>query len=82
MTSPYGDRDGPRAPGSGAGLVGMEERVALLDGTFEAGPEGAGPVKVWTVRATLPITHRTHRTHRTPGTPDTPGTPGTHGGTE
>lgn len=73
VTSPYGGRDGPRAPGSGAGLVGMEERVALLDGTFEAGPEGAGPVKVWTVRATLPITHRTHRT---------PGTPGTHGGTE
>ncbi|MEU2283566.1 histidine kinase [Streptomyces sp. NPDC013178] len=51
VTSPYGDRDGPRAPGSGAGLVGMRERAALLGGTFTAGPEGAR----WTVRATLPV---------------------------
>ncbi|MFJ5551472.1 sensor histidine kinase [Streptomyces sp. NPDC093225] len=51
VDSPYGDRvTGPRAPGSGAGLVGMRERVALLDGEFEAGP--AGPV--WRVRAVLP----------------------------
>ncbi|BAC70587.1 hypothetical protein AQJ43_00360 [Streptomyces avermitilis] len=57
VTSPYGDRDGPRAPGSGAGLVGMRERVALLHGTFEAGPENSGRGTVWTVRATLPITH-------------------------
>ncbi|MFI6336783.1 sensor histidine kinase [Streptomyces sp. NPDC050535] len=59
VSSPYGDRDGPRAPGSGAGLVGMRERVALLNGTFEAGPEVSGRAKVWAVRATLPITHRT-----------------------
>ncbi|MBE8472640.1 two-component sensor histidine kinase [Streptomyces sp. 3R004] len=52
VTSPYGHRDGPRAPGSGAGLVGMRERVALLGGTFEAGPDGA----LWTVRAALPLT--------------------------
>ncbi|MCI3273133.1 sensor histidine kinase [Streptomyces cylindrosporus] len=52
VTSPYGHRDGPRAPGSGAGLVGMRERAALLGGTFEAGPEGA----LWAVRATLPLT--------------------------
>ncbi|MGR6972755.1 sensor histidine kinase [Streptomyces cynarae] len=52
VTSPYGDRDGPRAPGSGAGLTGMRERVALLGGTFAAGPDGAW----WTVRATLPLT--------------------------
>ncbi|MER6422061.1 histidine kinase [Streptomyces sp. NPDC001137] len=51
VTSPYGHRDGPRAPGSGAGLVGMRERTALLGGTFEAGPDGDS----WTVHATLPL---------------------------
>ncbi|MET9772677.1 histidine kinase [Streptomyces sp. NPDC006367] len=56
VTSPYGDRDTPRAPGSGAGLVGMRERVALLHGSFEAGPESAGGAELWTVRAALPLT--------------------------
>jgi signal transduction histidine kinase len=56
VTSPYGDRDAPRAPGSGAGLVGMRERTALLHGTFEAGPGAADGTKVWAVRATLPLT--------------------------
>ncbi|MPY57695.1 sensor histidine kinase [Streptomyces spongiae] len=56
VTSPFGDRDGPRAPGSGAGLVGMRERTALLGGTFEAGPEGSPDGKIWAVRATLPVT--------------------------
>ncbi|MFE2260664.1 sensor histidine kinase [Streptomyces griseosporeus] len=51
VTSPFGDRDGPRAPGSGAGLVGMRERAALLGGTFAAGPDG----ELWTVRAELPL---------------------------
>ncbi|MGP4087342.1 sensor histidine kinase [Streptomyces sp. KR55] len=55
VTSPYGDRDGPRAPGSGAGLVGMRERAALLGGSFEAGPEDGAPGKIWAVRATLPL---------------------------
>jgi signal transduction histidine kinase len=55
VTSPYGDRDGPTAPGSGAGLVGMRERAALLDGTFEAGPEDAPDGRIWAVRATLPV---------------------------
>ncbi|MGW4027881.1 sensor histidine kinase [Streptomyces sp. NPDC004838] len=58
VTSPFGSRPGPRAPGSGAGLVGMRERVVLLDGEFEAGPaEGApdGPEKIWRVRAVLPV---------------------------
>lgn len=56
VTSPFGDRDGPRAPGSGAGLVGMRERVALLGGRFEAGPEDSPDGKIWAVRATLPVT--------------------------
>ncbi|GGN77268.1 two-component sensor histidine kinase [Streptomyces albiflavescens] len=56
VTSPYGDRGGPRAPGSGAGLVGMRERVALLRGTLEAGPEVSPTGRVWAVRATLPLT--------------------------
>ncbi|WP_189215267.1 MULTISPECIES: sensor histidine kinase [Streptomyces] len=59
VTSPYGDRDGPRAPGSGAGLVGMRERAALLDGSFEAGPESLPDdpdARVWAVRASLPTT--------------------------
>ncbi|MFD7281861.1 sensor histidine kinase [Streptomyces sp. NPDC059862] len=55
VTSPYGDRDGPRAPGSGAGLVGMRERAALLGGSFEAGPEDCAQGKIWAVRATLPL---------------------------
>ncbi|UXY29973.1 histidine kinase [Streptomyces sp. HUAS TT20] len=52
VTSPYGHRDTPRAPGSGAGLIGMRERAALLGGRFDAGPEGA----LWAVRVTLPVT--------------------------
>jgi signal transduction histidine kinase len=56
VTSPYGGRDTPRAPGSGAGLVGMRERVALLDGTFEAAPESGPDGKLWVVRARLPVT--------------------------
>ncbi|WP_051836533.1 sensor histidine kinase [Streptomyces sp. NRRL F-2580] len=50
VDSPYGERPGPRAPGSGAGLIGMRERTELLGGEFAAGRSGA----VWQVRATLP----------------------------
>ncbi|MET9061905.1 histidine kinase [Streptomyces antibioticus] len=49
--SPCGREDGPRAPGSGAGLVGMRERATLLGGTFTAGPHGGR----WTVHAALPL---------------------------
>ncbi|MER7201730.1 histidine kinase [Streptomyces sp. NPDC000188] len=55
VTSPYGEVDGPRAPGSGAGLIGMRERTALLRGTFEAGPESGPGRKIWQVRAELPV---------------------------
>lgn len=36
-------------PGGGLGLTGLRERVAAVDGTFAAAPDGAG----WTVRATF-----------------------------
>ncbi|MFI0982356.1 sensor histidine kinase [Streptomyces sp. NPDC021093] len=56
VTSPFGgERPGPRAPGSGAGLVGMQERVTLLDGELEAGPATLDDdTKIWHVRALLP----------------------------
>ncbi|MFB8101628.1 sensor histidine kinase [Streptomyces sp. NPDC056007] len=58
VTSVLGTRPGPTAPGSGAGLVGMRERVALLGGTFEAGSDGA---ELWRVRAELPVREREMR---------------------
>ncbi|WP_432149704.1 sensor histidine kinase [Streptomyces sp. bgisy029] len=58
VTSVFGSRPGPTAPGSGAGLVGMAERVALLGGTFEAGGAGA---ELWRVRAELPVREREMR---------------------
>ncbi|CAM5582170.1 two-component sensor histidine kinase [Streptomyces avidinii] len=57
VDSPYGDRPGPRAPGSGAGLIGMRERTELLGGRFEAGRDGA----VWRVRAQLPAEEKAVR---------------------
>ncbi|MDX3098766.1 histidine kinase [Streptomyces sp. ME01-24h] len=55
VASPWGSGgghgSGPRAPGSGSGLIGMRERTELLGGTFEAGREGT----TWRVRAVLPM---------------------------
>lgn len=60
VSSVLGDRAGPRAPGSGAGLVGVRERVALLGGTIEVGPETRGDgAGIWLVRAELPVEERT-----------------------
>lgn len=56
VSSVLGDRRGPRAPGSGAGLVGMRERVALLGGKFDASPvTGGDGTELWRVRAQLPV---------------------------
>ncbi|BEK96151.1 sensor histidine kinase [Nocardia seriolae] len=41
-----------RIPGSGLGLVGMRERIAVLGGTLSA---GRNPHGGWTVRATIPL---------------------------
>jgi signal transduction histidine kinase len=61
---------GPRAPGSGTGLIGMRERVELLGGKLHVGPAagtygadgtddsaeaGGRPPKSWVVRAELPV---------------------------
>ncbi len=56
VTSPFHERTPARAPGSGAGLIGMRERVDLLGGTFEAGP--VAPAR-WRVAAELPLQERT-----------------------
>ncbi len=45
------DGDASSARGAGFGLIGMAERVALLGGTFEAGPL---PERGWRVDAVLP----------------------------
>ncbi|MGP3968263.1 sensor histidine kinase [Streptomyces sp. 6N223] len=56
VTSPYDHRAAARAPGSGAGLVGMRERVELLRGSFAAGvADGPDGAPVWRVRAELPV---------------------------
>jgi len=43
---------GTLMPGSGAGLIGLRERVALLGGSLTAGPTDAGG---WRVEARLPV---------------------------
>ncbi|KAB2352557.1 sensor histidine kinase [Actinomadura rudentiformis] len=55
-----GDRAGD-LPGSGAGLVGLAERVRLVGGTLQSGPAGSGG---WRLRADLPW--RDHGVDETP----------------
>ncbi|GAA2071218.1 histidine kinase [Streptomyces albiaxialis] len=66
VTSPLaGHDDGPRAPGSGAGLIGMRERVELLRGTLTTGPATAADgAKIWEVRAVLPVRERDEERER------------------
>ncbi|MBM0257567.1 ATP-binding protein [Micromonospora sp. 4G55] len=49
-------RGGPVA-GDGHGIVGMRERVALLDGRFRAGPRPEGGFRV-TARLPVPAADR------------------------
>ncbi|MBU7596364.1 two-component sensor histidine kinase [Streptomyces sp. P38-E01] len=51
VENPLGPDAAPRVPGTGTGLVGMRERVALLGGDFNAGPQQGS----WLVRAVLPL---------------------------
>ncbi|MFI8851716.1 histidine kinase [Streptomyces sp. 891-h] len=56
------DDGSPRAPGAGAGLVGMRERVELLDGELTVGPTtGPGGERIWRVHAVLPAPHEPDR---------------------
>jgi signal transduction histidine kinase len=53
QVSDDGCRDGvppERPPGGGHGITGMRERVSVLGGTLDAGPDGSG----WTARTVLP----------------------------
>jgi signal transduction histidine kinase len=43
--------DGASLPGTGTGLVGLAERVALAGGELDHGPDGDGN---FVLRATLP----------------------------
>ncbi|MGP3986535.1 sensor histidine kinase [Streptomyces sp. 3N207] len=67
------DDGAPRAPGAGAGLVGMRERVELLEGELAAGPAtGTGGEPVWLIHAVLPAPHETSAVIAGTGAPRRP----------
>lgn len=74
VRSPLGRAGGaaPRAPGAGAGIIGMRERVALLHGEFTAGPTTAGSptTEQWRVRARLPLDDAPAEDRRQPTRPE------------
>ncbi|MEV7086224.1 histidine kinase [Streptomyces sp. NPDC093085] len=71
----------PRAvrpgPGTRSGLVGLEERIALLGGSFGAGPVAHGGFRV---EALLPTHPETVQQPETAPRPDQPGHPAPHPG--
>ncbi|WP_067686580.1 sensor histidine kinase [Nocardia jejuensis] len=54
LAGPLPEGSSTRIPGSGLGLVGMRERIAVLGGTLSVGRNVNGG---WSVRATIPL-HR------------------------
>ncbi|WP_022929398.1 sensor histidine kinase [Patulibacter americanus] len=64
--------DGVGGPGRpGGGIQGMRERVAIVGGTFAAGPAGYG----WSVRASLPLDAEPDQRHPAPLSRIAQGTP-------
>lgn len=51
VTDDGGSGPGETGLGTGTGLIGLAERIRLVDGVFRAGPDGSDG---WTVRAELP----------------------------
>lgn len=62
---------GSLLPGTGSGLVGLRERVQLLDGTLTAGPQGRG----WLVQASFPLEAADPGTDPSAAHPPAPDTP-------
>lgn len=62
QVSGSGRPDAPAVAGSGTGLAGLRERLALFGGTLCAGPRDSGG---WQVRAVIPLQEVTVPIQRT-----------------